>query len=256
MSNAGIFNPCVVIPVYNHHQVLRSMVAYIVKQDLSVILIDDGSDLRCRTVLEKIVDDYSEVTLVTHSKNKGKGAAMKSGFVMAMKMEFSHAMQIDADGQHDVNDIDRFWALSKAHPKALICGYPIFDKSVPRHRYYGRYASHVWVWINTLSTTIKDSMCGFRIYPLNNSCELLGKNNVGNRMQFDGEFIVRWYWQGYPIKQLSTVVVYRKDGISHFRLCRDNLLISWMHTRLFFGMLLRAPRLLRQTHQPELENEN
>jgi len=160
-------------------------------------------------------------------------------------MGFTHALQIDADGQHATADIPLFLAAMAESPNALIAGYPQFDKSVPLFRYYGRYATHIWVWINTLSTTIRDSMCGFRLYPLNAACELFRSENIGNRMDFDCEFIVRWYWRGLAIKQLKTQVIYPESGNSNFKLLRDNALISWMHTKLFFGMLLRIPSLLR-----------
>ena len=131
-------------------------------------------------------------------------------------------------------------------PNALVSGFPSFDKTVPKLRYYSRYATHLWVWINTLSKDIKDSMCGFRIYPVDQSCLLLSTQKMGDRMEFDSEFIVRWHWTGKPIVQIQTRVIYPEDGISHFNLFRDNLLIAWMHARLFFGMLKRLPKLLKQ----------
>ena len=71
-------------------------------------------------------------------------------------------------------------------------------------------------------------------------------NPLIDEMEFDIEFIVRWHWAGKPIVQIQTRVIYPKDGISHFNLFRDNLLISWMHLKLFFGMLKRLPILLKQ----------
>jgi hypothetical protein len=165
-------------------------------------------------------------------------------------LNFTHALQIDADGQHDTDDIEHFMKQARIAPRALIAGYPAYDKSVPKARYYGRYASHVWVWINTLSTTIIDSMCGFRVYPLMESCALLARCHTGNRMDFDGEFIVRWHWAGHPLVQVQTRVTYPPGGISHFRLLHDNALISWMHARLFFLMIPRLPKLLaRKFHK-------
>src|SRR5206468_913777 len=118
------------------------------------------------------------------------------------------------------------------------------DESVPRGRLYGRYATHVWVWINTLSLDIRDSMCGFRVYPLASLVELLDDARIGWRMDFDTDVIVRLHWRGVPVVNQPTRVTYPRDGISHFRMGRDNLRISWMHARLFAGMLLRAPMLL------------
>ncbi|KJS09337.1 MAG: glycosyl transferase [Gammaproteobacteria bacterium BRH_c0] len=238
------YKPCALIPVYNHWQVLEKTVQASLSVDLPVVLVDDGSNHQCREVMEALSRDFRDVHLVRRSKNGGKGAAVKDGLRAAQALHFTHALQIDADGQHNTSDISRFVQTSQAHPDALVAGYPVFDASVPRHRYYARYLSHVWVWINTLSTTIRDSMCGFRVYPLAQSCALIDTSPMGDRMDFDCEFIVRWYWAGHSLQQLQTRVIYPQDGISHFRLWRDNGLISLMHARLFFAMLWRLPRLL------------
>ena len=251
MADAAVFNPCVTIPVYNHSQVLRATVADLVNQGLPVIMVDDGSAAECREIMAEIAADTVNIRLIHRPENGGKGAALKDGLYAARDLDFTHMLQIDADGQHDLGDVAGFLAIAKSATGALVCGYPVFDGSVPKYRFYGRFASHIWVWINTLSTDIKDSMCGFRVYPVAASCALLENYPMGNRMDFDGEFIVRWYWQGYPLQQVPTRVNYPKDGISHFHLWRDNLLISWMHARLFFGMLIRLPRLLAMANQKE-----
>ena len=167
-----------------------------------------------------------------------------AGMRQAATLGASHILQIDADGQHDTHDEPRFLAESAAHPDAVINGRPVYDESVPLGRLVGRYATHVWVWINTLSLDIADSMCGFRVYPLAATLALLDRESVGTRMDFDIEIIVRLHWAGVPIRTVPTRVTYPMDGVSHFRLWRDNARISAMHTRLFFGMLWRLPRLL------------
>lgn len=238
------FKPCALIPVYNHWLVLRDTVADLVATGLPVILVDDGSDAKCKNSMAAIAGEFHQVTLITRPANGGKGAAIKDGLRAAQRLGFSHAVQIDADGQHNRGDVARFLTAARSHRDALVCGYPVYDDSIPKHRLYGRYATHIWVWINTLSLEIRDSMCGFRVYPVAASCRLLDRAAIGDRMEFDGEFIVRWHWSGAPLVQLATAVTYPQDGISHFRLWRDNALISWMHTRLFFAMLIRLPMLL------------
>jgi hypothetical protein len=109
---------------------------------------------------------------------------------------------------------------------------------------YGRYATHIWVWINTLSFDIKDSMCGLRVYPVAAVTALAARRSIGARMNFDTDILVRLYWDGLAVVNLPTRVSYPADGVSHFRVWRDNVLISWMHTKLFFGMLPRIPSLL------------
>ncbi len=129
---------------------------------------------------------------------------------------------------------------SRTNPDSLVTGYPQFD-NIPVTRYYFRYLTLVWVWINTLSFTVKDAMCGFRIYPLRPINRMLAEEFCGDRMDFDAEILVRWSWRGGGIANLPTRVRYPLDGVSHFGLLKDNLLITWMHTRLFFGMLYRLP---------------
>ena len=126
----------------------------------------------------------------------------------------------------------------------MISGCPIYDSSVPKHRYLSRYITHFWVWVETLSFDIVDSMCGFRVYPLSAVEDLMSKQTLGKRMDFDIEILVRLYWQGVKVTFLPTQVIYSENGVSHFRALHDNVGISWLHTRLFFGMLLRSPKLL------------
>jgi glycosyltransferase involved in cell wall biosynthesis len=238
-------NLCVIIPVYNHPDKLDYLVERLSKLNLAIIMIDDGSNAECRQTIKRLEKENSNVRVQTHLVNIGKGAAIKTGINMAQKAGFSHALQIDADAQHDLNDIPRFIESMKKHPDALIAGYPLYDETIPMNRYFGRYATHIWVWINTLSMSIKDSMCGFRIYPVPQSWQLINEEKPGDRMEYDIEFIVRWYWTGQPLVQIPTKVTYPEHGLSHFRLVYDNCLISWMHARLFFGMLLRLPGLLK-----------
>lgn len=243
-TDRGPHRPCILIPVYNHSAVLRQTLAALHASQLPVVLVDDGSDAPCSTLLAMLRDEYDDVYLVRHDSNRGKGGAVKTGLATARALHFTHALQLDADGQHDRDDIPRFLEQSRTNPDAMICGYPHYDASVPKHRFYARYLTHVWVWINTLSTTIIDSMCGFRVYPLELSCQLLERCRMGNRMDFDGEFIVRWYWAGHALIQLQTRVTYPSDGVSHFRLWRDNLLISLMHAKLFLLLPFKLPTLL------------
>lgn len=246
------YKPCVLIPVYNHPTTVRPLLDEIKAYDLPVVLVDDGSDEECRNVLKNLADEFAWVHLCVLPRNRGKGGAVKAGLAEALRLGFSHAIQIDADGQHNVGDTPAFIELSRQHPLALIAGKPIYDDSIPKSRLYGRYLTHVWVWINTLSLTIEDSMCGFRVYPTARCCQLIDKVYLGERMDFDSEFLVRWWWAGGQIIQKGTRVTYPQDGISHFNKLKDNWLISKMHARLFGGMLLRFPRLLLRSNKKEL----
>lgn len=234
---------CAVIPVYNHEHAVGGVVAELQRHGLPVILVDDASSPACAAVLDQLALREG-VQLYRHTQNQGKGGAVMTGFRAAQALAYSHVLQIDADGQHNSDDVPLFLTAAAAAPSAVICGYPIYDASVPRVRLYARYATHIWVWINTVSLRIRDSMCGFRIYPLAPVLTLMDSVAIGRRMDFDTEILVRLDWANVPIVNQGTRVGYPQDGLSHFRLWLDNTLISWMHTRLFFGMLPRLPRLL------------
>ena len=240
-----MFKPCVVIPVYNHEHAVDGVVRAVLAQNLSCIVVDDGSSLECARVLDALVATMpSHVSLIRHPVNRGKGVAVLTGLRYAAEEGYTHALQIDADGQHQVSDIPRFLEHAVAHPQALIVGRPEYGATVPWLRLYARYLNHVWVWINTLSLQIKDSMCGFRVYPLAPVIALDQRRKLGARMNFDIEILVRLYWEGLEIINIHTPVAYPSDGVSHFRGLLDNFLISRTHTTLFFGMLLRLPMLI------------
>lgn len=240
--------PVVVIPVYNHEHAIGAVVASVRSHGLPVLLVDDGSQPSCAAVLDQLVS-APEVLLFRRTENGGKGAAVMSGLAEAHRLGFTHAVQIDADGQHTLSDLPRFLELAARNPNALITGTPQYDESVPKGRLYGRYLTHVWVWINTLSLAIKDSMCGFRVYPLVRTLAAIVPS-IGKRMDFDPEIAVRLAWAGTEIINVPTNVKYPIDGVSHFDVWWDNVRISGMHTRLFFGMLLRLPMLLWRKMRP------
>ena len=235
---------CFVIPNYNHAQVIEKTVFDLQAYDLPIILVDDGSDIETQQVLQDVDSKFANVTLHRRLQNGGKGAAVHSGLQLAQQMGFTHALQVDADGQHDLDDINTLLAESANYPQALISGQPIYDSSISKGRYYGRFITHFWVYIETLSFSIKDSMCGFRVYPLTEYTRLCEKVSLGSRMDYDIEVMVRLFWQGTPLRFIPTQVRYPQGGVSHFNVWKDNWLISKMHSKLFFGMLVRLPQLL------------
>ncbi|WP_432280132.1 glycosyltransferase family 2 protein [Shewanella aestuarii] len=237
-----------IIPNYNHHQVIEQTLTQLAQFNLPCYLIDDGSQDETRYVLQEMADKFPWVTLIHHPFNRGKGAAVITGLRAAFADGFSHALQIDADGQHNLADIPNMIDCAQANPLALISGKPEYDDSVPKGRLYGRYITHFGVWIETLSFDIQDSMCGFRIYPLAATEALFQYESLGERMDFDIEIMVKLYWKKTPVIQIPTKVIYPENGISHFQGFQDNLRISWMHTKLFFGMLKRLPQKRASHH--------
>lgn len=232
---------CALIPTHNHHTVLADVVARVRDQGLPVFIIDDGSNVTTEQKVQALHDPENGVTCHRLSHNSGKGVAVMQGMAHASAAGYSHAVQIDADGQHDLDRLSDMLEQSRNDPTALITGLPIYDDSIPTGRKIGRWVTHFWVWIETLSTTIRDSMCGFRVYPIAQSLAVWHEEGAGNKMDFDTELMVRLYWRGVPIIHVPTKVTYPKGNMSNFRMWEDNLLISAMHTRLVFGMLARLP---------------
>lgn len=238
-------NACVVIPIYNHKDAIGTTVTHLLPHGLPLFVVDDGSDEATQQVLAALAREHaSALTLIRLPVNGGKGAAVMAGLRAARDAGYTHALQIDADGQHDTADVPRFIEAATAKPHAVVIGRPVYDASVPKSRLYGRYLTHVWVWIETLSFTIRDSMCGFRMYPLDLACELLDAVALPTRMDFDIEILVRLHWRRAEFISVPTRVTYAPDGLSHFDVLWDNVRISRSHTRLVAGMLARLPMLL------------
>lgn len=237
-------NICALIPYYNHPEAIGHVVGQLSAYNLHIIIVDDGSDEKSKLSLKPLLGSPN-VTLVTREVNGGKGAAVITGMREAIKRGYTHALQVDADGQHDLEKIPELLRLSEQHPDKIISGMPVYDESVPTSRKLWRYATHILVWIHTLSFEIRDSMCGFRIYPLEKTLKVIdSRKEFGQRMDFDIEILVRSLWGNLHIVQLPVGVKYPIDGVSHFQLFNDNFLITKLHIRLFFGMLLNSPKLL------------
>ncbi|WP_253272997.1 glycosyltransferase family 2 protein [Halomonas sp. PR-M31] len=165
MSSKQSARACVLVPVYNHAGAIAATCAGARRLGVPLLLVDDGSDLECAGVLDTLAQ-AEDVTLVRLAKNSGKGAAIKAGLREAQRQGFTHALQIDADSQHDARDFPTFLEGLTADRQELRIAYPHYDRSVPRHRFYARYATHALVWLNTLSFTLRDTMCGVKLYPV------------------------------------------------------------------------------------------
>jgi predicted LPLAT superfamily acyltransferase len=238
---------CAIIPSHNHGRAVDGIVKALRAEGLAIFIIDDGSGETVQAELAAFDDADNNIHVSRLEPNQGKGGAVLHGVQLALAAGFSHALQIDADGQHDLAAVPRLLALARAEPDALVTGVPVYDASVPLGRAIGRYVTHVWVWIETLSLQIRDSMCGLRIYPLAAIAELVAAGEpIGRRMDFDTEIMVRLFWRGVPVVEYPVAVTYPAGNTSNFDLWRDNLRISGMHARLFFGMLRRLPSILRQ----------
>ncbi|MDR2134825.1 MAG: glycosyltransferase family 2 protein [Treponema sp.] len=242
--SAGARKQGFVIPVYNHGKAAGGVVKELKGLGLPIIIVDDGSDGETREALEKIRAEEPLAVPVRLPENRGKGAAVFAGIEKAGELGLSHVLQVDADGQHDCGRVGFFLEESAAHPEAVICGYPEYDDSVPASRRNGRKIANTWAKIVTLSTEVIETMLGFRVYPVEKVLRLCRKHRLDSRMGFDVELLIRLYWERVPLIFHPVRVMYPAGGVSHFRVVRDNLGISWVFTRLCCGMLLRFPLLL------------
>jgi len=242
------FRPGAVIPTYHHAVALPALVQALRALGLPVWIIDDGSPPEPAAAIARLHAPAEAVEVIRFAHNRGKGAAVIEGFHRAAAAGLTHVLQIDADGQHDRAALPRLLAAAQTHPEALVSGFPVYDDTVPPARRIGRWATHLWVFVETLSFRIRDSLCGFRVYPLAPTLAVLAEQPVGLRMSFDTEIMVRLFWRGVPPLMLPVAVTYPPGNRSNFDPWRDTLRLSAMHTRLVLTLLARLPTIL--AHRP------
>ena len=234
---------CVVVPHFDHVEQFRFLLPKLSELHIPLIVVDDASPMESAEALARSLETIvPDAILIRHASNLGKGGAVVTGLLAAWERGYTHAVQIDADGQHDCGEVPLLCSAAQASPGSLVCGEPVFA-DISALRYYARYITLYLIWLETLSTEIRDGLCGLRVYPLEPVVELLKRGQPPKRMAFDPEILVRAVWAGIPLKFVPIHVQYPENGRSHFRYVRDNLEIAWMHTRLLFGMLIRIPRL-------------
>jgi glycosyltransferase involved in cell wall biosynthesis len=211
-----------------------------------VWVVVDGSTDGSAEQLAALAAEDPGVEVFVLPRNQGKGAAVLHGLEAAAARGYTHALTLDADGQHPTHLIPELMRLSIARPSAMVLGRPVFDSSAPRIRVEGRKISNGWARLETLGAGIGDSLYGFRVYPVAPLIAIMRRTSWMRRFDFDVEAAVRLSWAGVePINVDAPVRYFHADegGVSHFRYGRDNILLTWMHLRLFVGFLLRWPLL-------------
>lgn len=234
--------PCVVIPCYNHGKALTSFLSDLERYNLPVVVVDDGSSDDTKELLDDSSSRFSWMAVVHRPHNGGKGAAVRDGLAWATDRGYSHALLLDGDGQHALEDIPRFLATATRSPEAIILGCPLFDDDAPLIRRCGREVSNLFAALITARFAARDVLCGFRVYPLaplRNACDL---TRLQPRMGFDVEIIVRALWGGMAVVNEPTRVSYPRGGISHFRYGKDNLQLAWLYSGLACEGLYKVPR--------------
>jgi glycosyltransferase involved in cell wall biosynthesis len=237
-------NPCLLIPIYDHGSTIGPVVAALARFGLPCLIVDDGSAAPTRAVLDDLEEQHPWLQVHHRKTNGGRGAALKTGYRVAATRGFSHAIQLDADGQHDPDDVPHFLERIRQNPSAVVLGVPVFDASVPKARLYGRQFSRALVWLFTLSRSIPDPLCGYRAIPLAATLRALDAREGGDHMEFDPEILVRLYWAGVPVETVSTRVVYPEGGLSHFDVLWDDLRLAGVYVRFAAEMVPRVPGLL------------
>ena len=235
---------CIIIPHYNHEVLFEKFLPGLINLGLPCIVVDDGSAQTSVETVKNLLSPLPDFHLVQHQTNRGKGASVVSGCYYANALGFTHVLQLDADGQHNIDDVGALLDYSKANPDVIISGQPYFDETVPLVRKYGRKITDFWVAIETLSFRVKDGLCGFRVYPIRKIEHLIDHYYLGPRMDFDPELLVKAVWANIDVHFIPTKVIYHKNTVSHFHYLRDNLMLIRLHVRLMFGMLVRLPAIL------------
>lgn len=237
----------VLIPSYNPGPKVYGTVQAARAHWSPVWVVVDGSQDGTTAGLMAMAADDPGLRILILPENQGKGSAVLAGCEAAAQAGYSHVLTMDSDGQHPADRIPAFMAASQAQPEAMILGRPVFDASAPALRVRGRQISNWWANLETLHQGIGDSLFGFRVYPVAPLCKVMRQQRWMRRFDFDPEAAVRLCWAGVPPVNLPAPVRYwlpEEGGVSHFHYGRDNLLLTWMHTRLCIGFLLRLPRLL------------
>jgi len=211
-----------------------------------VWVVVDGSNDGSAERLEQMARSEPGMRVFKLPNNQGKGAAVLHGVREALRAGFTHALAMDSDGQHPAMKIPSFMHASQMAPDAMVLGRPVFDDSAPNLRVRGRKISNWWADLETLWCGIDDSLYGFRVYPLAPLAHVMSRQRWMRRFDFDVEAVVRLCWLGIrPLNLAAPVRYFRPEegGVSHFNYWRDNVLLTWMHCRLFAGFLLRLPVL-------------
>lgn len=250
------FRPCLIIPNYNHGYALSAILESVQPLNLPTIVVNDGSTDDTPHIIERLKARHAWLISAHRETNGGKGAAIRDGLQYARSHGFSHAVCIDGDGQHDTADIPRFIEAARAAPRALILGAPRFGPEAPIARRIGREVSNTLVAIATWSLLVRDTLCGFRVYPLREALSAIDLSRLQPRMGFDVEIIIRLVWAGMPVRNIPTSVSYPRGGVSHFRYGHDNLHIAKLFTRLIIQGAWKGPlRLTRALMRPQVERD-
>ena len=226
-----------VVPVYNNASTVLDVVRRCRRQIGNVLLVDDGSgDIDLKGKLRD-----SDIHVIRHETNMGKGAAIISALDFLRKHDAAYMITVDADGQHYPEDIPSFFPLIADDDRTMVIGCRDFSgANIPNSSRLGRRLSNFWMKFET-GLDIHDCQSGYRAYPVK---QLLQMKFLCRRYNFETEVLVRAAWAGLEFKCLPVRTLYPESHlrISHFRPWRDNLRISLIHFHFVTLKLLPIPR--------------
>jgi glycosyltransferase involved in cell wall biosynthesis len=231
----------VLIPSYNTGPRLLATVREALGFWQPVLVVVDGSTDGSENAVMELARSEPSLRVMVLPRNGGKGAAVLAGSEAAQREGFTHALVMDADGQHPANRIADFMQASLANPVALVLGRPVFGPEAPLVRLKGRQISVNLVRWEIFGPGIDDPLFGFRVYPLVPLVRVLQSTWGARRYDFDPEVAVRMYWGGVPTVNIPASCRYlsrAEGGVSHFRYVRDNVRMVWLHTRLITELVL------------------
>lgn len=221
----------VVIPVYNNPKTIQNVVKEALELELLVIVVDDGSDIKVETLLEK----DKNVLILRHKQNQGKGEALLTASKEAKKQGYEYIIAVDADGQHYPKEVKKFLPLLGEN--SIVIGCRAFKEDVPNASKFGRAFSNFWIFVET-GRWLSDTQSGFRAYPLS----ILELGLKQSHYDFEIEILTKHLWKKRPIKEVEIEVYYPPKGtrVSHFDKVIDNIRLSKLHSRLVLKNLLRG----------------
>jgi glycosyltransferase involved in cell wall biosynthesis len=232
-----------VVPVYNDGGTVRAVVSECRSLLENVVVVDDGStDADLRELLSGL-----DVDLVAHDRNRGKGAAIRTGIDFVRRRGGRTAVTIDADGQLFPSDLHAFLPHLVSPEPALVIGARRFEGTqAPRSSRFGRRFGNFWMWVES-GVWIEDCQSGFRAYPVDAVSQI---RCLGARFDFEAEILARAVWAGLPLRTVPVGVHYPAPHlrVSRFRPIVDNLRLTRIHTRLVLRRL--APLRHRRVAEP------
>lgn len=249
MKNDMQIKPVVIIPTYDNGKTVCQVIEDVGKYIRDIIVVDDGS----RDETAELLRGLAGITVVTHEKNRGKGRALKSGFAKARELGFTHAITLDADGQHFPSDLPAFFRLISEHPQAIIVGSrDLRADGMPSKNTFANKFSNFWFRLYT-GIALPDTQTGFRAYPLS---RLHGLHPLTSRYEAELELLIFAAWHNTPLVPLPVRVHYppESERVTHFRPVADFARITLLNTVLLFVSILygrpsQALRRLRSKHR-------